>query len=215
MKGILRHRPSPGTAIGLVALIVALGGVAYATIPDSSGTIHGCFNNVNGNLRVVESASDCRNNETAIDWNQQGPPGPPGGGLGGATVLSDARDLPFGQEGTIFEVPGFLTWKVKCDPFEQQDVTLTFTLTNTSARVIRYRSFLVSNPDVGRLPPGSSVQKSTDAGFTQPLTVSALPVFAHDDAGRVLNGEFILSHNTAGPPTGCEYAFQVIVSEGR
>lgn len=79
MSWIGRHRPSPATALALSALIVALGGVAYATIPDSGGTIHGCFGNANGNLRVVESARDCRANESALEWNRQGPPGPPGG----------------------------------------------------------------------------------------------------------------------------------------
>jgi hypothetical protein len=74
MRRIFRYRPSPATAIALTALAVALGGVAYATIPDSSGTIHGCFKS-NGNLRVVESAGDCRNGENALAWNQQGPPG--------------------------------------------------------------------------------------------------------------------------------------------
>ena len=36
MNRILRRRPSPATAIALTALIVAVGGAAYATIPDST-----------------------------------------------------------------------------------------------------------------------------------------------------------------------------------
>jgi hypothetical protein len=78
MRGMLRYRPSPATAIALTALVVALGGVAYATIPDSNGTIHGCYQKPSGNLRVVESSSQCRGDEQSLDWNQQGPPGPPG-----------------------------------------------------------------------------------------------------------------------------------------
>jgi hypothetical protein len=64
--------------VALVGVVIGLGGVAFATTTDSSGTIHGCYNKSNGNLRVVESAADCRSNETALPWNQQGPPGPPG-----------------------------------------------------------------------------------------------------------------------------------------
>ena len=79
MNRILRRRPSPATVIALTALIVAAGGAAYATIPDSGGKIHGCIGKSNGNLRVVESAGDCRTNESALEWNRQGPPGPPGG----------------------------------------------------------------------------------------------------------------------------------------
>ena len=78
MNWIRRHRPSPGTVLGFAALIVALGGVAFAAIPDSNGTIHGCYQKNSGNLRVVESASDCRNSELAITWNQQGPQGATG-----------------------------------------------------------------------------------------------------------------------------------------
>jgi hypothetical protein len=65
--------------VALAGVTIGLGGVAFATIPDSSKTIHGCYNKSNGNLRVVESAGDCRKNETALPWNQQGPPGTPGG----------------------------------------------------------------------------------------------------------------------------------------
>jgi hypothetical protein len=83
MRRILRHRPSPGTVFGLTALVVAIGGAAFAAIPDSNGTIHGCYNNNYGNLRVVESAADCRSNETALPWNQKGPPS------GGSVVFSE------------------------------------------------------------------------------------------------------------------------------
>src|SRR5215211_6312496 len=72
MDWIRRHRPSPGTAFGFAALMVALGGVAFAAIPDSNGTIHGCFQKGNGALRVVESQASCRNNENALNWNVQG-----------------------------------------------------------------------------------------------------------------------------------------------
>ena len=57
-KWIVRRRPSAGTTFGFAALVVALGGAAFAAIPDSSGTIHGCYQKANGNLRVVESASE-------------------------------------------------------------------------------------------------------------------------------------------------------------
>ena len=79
--------------VALAALVVALGGVAFATIPDSSGTFHGCVATGSGNLRVVESAADCRTNERAIAWNQQGPPAPPGGGVV-ARMRSGPVDLP-------------------------------------------------------------------------------------------------------------------------
>jgi hypothetical protein len=68
MNWIRTHRPSPATAIALAALVVALGGAAFAAIPDSNGTIHACAQRTTGKLRVVNQAGDCRNNETPIAW---------------------------------------------------------------------------------------------------------------------------------------------------
>ena len=67
--------------LALVAAVVAAGGVAYSSIPDAQGVIHGCYSDVDGTLRVIDTAnaSDvCRGAETALDWNQQGQPGPTG-----------------------------------------------------------------------------------------------------------------------------------------
>jgi hypothetical protein len=61
----------------LVALMVGVG-FAVASIPDSSGVFHACYQKNNGQLRLVESASNCRPSETATSWSQTGPPGPPG-----------------------------------------------------------------------------------------------------------------------------------------
>jgi len=82
-----RFRPTPSMAIAFAALAIAIGGVAIAAIPDSEGVIHGCYGNTNGNLRVVESDSNCRRNETAIEWNQRGP-------AGGGEVVARMRGGP-------------------------------------------------------------------------------------------------------------------------
>jgi hypothetical protein len=47
--------------------MIALGGVAFATIPDSTGTIHACAQKNSGNLRVVDQGA-CRGNETPLAW---------------------------------------------------------------------------------------------------------------------------------------------------
>ncbi len=85
----LRARATFANVMSTAAVFVALGGVAYATIPDAgTGLIHGCYSNSNGALRVVDPAtSECVNGETGLNWNQagqqgapgqQGPPGPQG-----------------------------------------------------------------------------------------------------------------------------------------
>lgn len=68
----------------LAAIIFAVfAGVAYATIPDNNGVIHGCYTpNKNGQesaLSVFDSATgSCGRGETELDWNQTGPAGPQG-----------------------------------------------------------------------------------------------------------------------------------------
>jgi hypothetical protein len=71
-----------GVAFAVVAVAAAVGGVAYAAIPDPSGVIHGCYVSGTGQLRVYDSqsptAKKCASNETPLNWNQQGPQGPAG-----------------------------------------------------------------------------------------------------------------------------------------
>jgi len=68
------------TAAALAAMLVIGAGVAYASIPDQSGIIHGCYKDVDGKLRVIDTGSGetCGPSEIALDWNQQGPQGPTG-----------------------------------------------------------------------------------------------------------------------------------------
>lgn len=66
-------------AAGAVAAALAVGGLAYATIPSASGQINGCYQKNQGQLRVIDPASDtCRSSEVPISWSQTGPQGPAG-----------------------------------------------------------------------------------------------------------------------------------------
>jgi hypothetical protein len=70
-------------AITAVVVVAIAGGVTYAVADiGSGGVINGCYKSQNGQLRLIDPASDnCLPSETAISWGQtgtQGPPGPPG-----------------------------------------------------------------------------------------------------------------------------------------
>jgi hypothetical protein len=57
----------------VIAVAAGIGGaaVAYATIPDSNGLIHGCYKTGNGDLRVIDGAGgSCKPGETALNWTQ-------------------------------------------------------------------------------------------------------------------------------------------------
>lgn len=78
-------------AIALL-LTVAVGGVAIAKqtgIIVGKDEVKACYNNQNGNLRVVERASDCRNNEGFTSWDRSG------GGLGSGQLQTQVIQKRF------------------------------------------------------------------------------------------------------------------------
>jgi hypothetical protein len=71
----------------VVAVVgVAAAGVAFGAIPGVGGEIQGCYSK-QGDLRVVNAASDCRKGEKALAWNQAGQDG------------QDGQDGQAGQDG--------------------------------------------------------------------------------------------------------------------
>ncbi len=79
-------RSSFGGRVSLAALVLVVlsvtGGIAYASIPDSAGVIHGCYsqngaNGTNGTeLNIINSDSaSCKGGKTEVTWNQTGPAG--------------------------------------------------------------------------------------------------------------------------------------------
>jgi hypothetical protein len=122
MHRLLRHRPSPALAVSITALVVALGGVAYATIPNSNtGVISGCYATVTspqtlpGTLRVIDTQSGqtCLPVEKALNWNQRG--------RTGATGANGATNVVVRSSGFSGAVaPGGLSGEIdaKCNPGE-------------------------------------------------------------------------------------------------
>lgn len=102
--------------LGVVLALVAAVGVAAGAIPDSSGTINGCYTKTGGILRVVDTDRNqhCISSvENPISWAQRGPQGDPGpqGDTGPAgTTGQDAKTVlssdwivtgPAGDDSTI------------------------------------------------------------------------------------------------------------------
>lgn len=79
MKRLLGRRAAR-LGVTTAALFAVAGGIAYATIPDSGGTIHGCYQKNDGRLRVVDPSTggSCGPSEQALNWSQVGPQGPQG-----------------------------------------------------------------------------------------------------------------------------------------
>jgi hypothetical protein len=67
-------------AVTAVVVVAIAGGVTYAVADiGGGGVINGCYKSVNGQLRLIDPATDnCNPSETPISWNQAGTPGPKG-----------------------------------------------------------------------------------------------------------------------------------------
>jgi Collagen triple helix repeat (20 copies) len=77
----MRRRFSRVTlAITAVAIVAIAGSVTYAVADiGGGGVINGCYKSQNGQLRVIDPATDsCLPSEKSISWSQSGPQGPPG-----------------------------------------------------------------------------------------------------------------------------------------
>jgi collagen triple helix repeat protein len=75
-----------GVLVGLAGTVAIAGtAVVYATIP-SNNVISGCYTKSGGTLSVIDpSTTSCKNGDTSLAWNVQGPTGPTGPqGLQGA-----------------------------------------------------------------------------------------------------------------------------------
>ncbi len=70
----------PGLALLIAAgALLGVAGIAYATIPDENGVIHGCYQKSGGALRVIDaSVTNCSKTETSLNWNVKGATGPVG-----------------------------------------------------------------------------------------------------------------------------------------
>jgi hypothetical protein len=67
-------------AVTAVAIVAIAGGVTYAVAEiGGGGVINGCYKSQNGQLRLIDPATDtCHPSETPISWSQTGPQGPKG-----------------------------------------------------------------------------------------------------------------------------------------
>ncbi len=60
-------------AAGALVAVSVAGGAAWAAIPGPAGVIDGCYQKNEGELRVIDAATDtCRSSEIPISWSAQG-----------------------------------------------------------------------------------------------------------------------------------------------
>jgi hypothetical protein len=110
--------------VGIVlGVMLVSAGIAVASIPDSSGVIHGCYltsgnPNIRGALRVIdtEAGQTCSSSETAIEWNQEGPQGPTG--AQGPTGYFSTANLQVRSYSVPTDPSGYTSLFIDCLPGE-------------------------------------------------------------------------------------------------
>jgi hypothetical protein len=196
---------------GFAALVVALGGVAFAAIPDSNGTIHGCYQKQRGNLRVVDSSDECRGNERSLDWNQGGQPGPPARVLG-RTTLSD------GETRTIFS-EGPFTLTASCDLnipqstpnffLDQTKIVVTTTEEHSAVSATNDSEFGPSTPEATRELQGTQEFHFGTQTAIPRYNVNHFSVSA--PSGTDLAGLLYASSNAFGHSGTCAFGGNILV----
>ena len=139
------------------ATICLLGIIAYASIPDSNGVIHGCYKTSNGSIRVIDSpAVQCDpRNETAISWNQVGPQGPAG------PAGSAARLITVGtHNGDPFELMSSCSAAIRSKDFVKQS-------DSSNLRIIFHDRALVNLNYLG----GLAVDVLIDGSVAEPTPI--------------------------------------------
>jgi hypothetical protein len=77
MKTLAHNRLAMSSLVAGAAVVAVVTYVTVLAAPPPS-TIQACYNDTNGNLRLVNGPSDCRNHENPVSWNVAGAAGPQG-----------------------------------------------------------------------------------------------------------------------------------------
>jgi hypothetical protein len=180
-----------------VVVVAIAGGVTYALADiGSGGVINGCYKSQNGQLRLIDPASDhCLPSETAISWGQtgtQGPPGPPGpkGDKGDPGQPATQLWAVIRSDGTIARQSGAVTG---AGSFASQPTGQYFVSFNRDIRQCSYQATigasLNSTTSWSTVPPGQVTVSFLPLGGAQ----GAVAVETYDAAGSITPRDFHLA----------------------
>lgn len=164
--------------------------VAYASIPDANGILHGCYKRTGGQLRVIDgSTSSCDGNELPVQWSQTGPQGP----QGPQGPPAAPRLITIGTEDGTFGTMS-CTQAVRSKDFVKQSDTTSLRITyHDSAHVsivtaggvpsyvveVRIDGSAVSPTPIYSLITGETGNAATSIGFTSFGYANGIPAGTH------------------------------------
>ena len=158
----------------VVAVAVAAGGIAYASVPDTDGVIHGCYNataaaKANGSqLNIVDGdVAACGKGQTPITWSEAGPPGQDGVSVTSTALSAGDTNCPTGgssftaANGTTYACNG--TKGDKGDPGEPGPAGSTPVYTNYNVNQVSIGEGLTQTVASVTVPTGNYTLMATAA----------------------------------------------------
>jgi hypothetical protein len=201
MRGLLQRRSAPATVLGIIALVVAVAGGAYAAT-SGSGTISVCVSQSGGGLY---KAKHCAAGDNTLSWNARGrrgrtgPAGPAGstGANGSAGPTGPAGPAgpagstgpagPAGNNVTVTETNSvsvangsFGDVSVSCPSGDQalgggidENNVFTMFVTSSGPLIAGARTLGLANGQHG-VATGWIASGANDSGSTAPIVVSVI-----------------------------------------
>ena len=172
IHSLIRHQWA-----GLLALSIALGGVAYAAIPGPTGVFHGCraktdgvvlnIPHSKGDLRLVQPGEACRSYEAAVSWNEEGQQGDPGPANAFATGDGNGERIetpgPIFQQGLPLAAGKYvLTAALSIDDADFLNSTVFCQLHDSSGALTGQQTFLRSGDQTTMALQGTTTLPAAD-----------------------------------------------------
>lgn len=152
---------NPPIVICLLTFLCAAAVIAFVTVyaAPAPRTIQACYDKANGNLRRVNSASECRHNETSISWSTAGPAGPqgPAGPVGAAGAPGTCAQGPACAGGNIITFRHTRTVANTCGPFNNFSVMDNPSINGNAGAMIYVTAIVGINPGRTNTNPNSSM----------------------------------------------------------
>jgi hypothetical protein len=177
---MFRVRFSPSLVVSVIALIVAVGGVALAASSPSTKVIHACKNRRTGALRI---AIKCKRHErSVISWNQAGQVGPQGiqgqTGPAGPGVKTIGGTLNI--DGTVRNGSGFTSSRTGTGTYTISFPAGTWTANATTVPTITVTPLINGGLVVVPVIAGENASADGSATFTIALSSTVGSLTVHD-----------------------------------
>jgi hypothetical protein len=183
-----RVRFSPSLIVSVIAVVVAVGGVALAAGSTSTKVIHSCKNKQTGALRIATKCS--KHERSVISWNKAGQVGPQGiqGQTGPAGPGAKTIGGTVNSDGTVRNGSGFTTSRTGAGTYTISFSAGTWTASATTGPTMTVTP-LGANGGVVSVPIVASENAASDGSATFTIVLSSTvggPATPHDNAFKFI-----------------------------